>query len=163
MRCYWIFKLDIQRDKEPLKNLFGCSQVLRSFLLPFSVNTFQGTQQRCRFAVEPQPHPLPHIPSACYALLFLRLILPEEFNLLPRVPEHNFLKVHFMRLQFHFIGGPCTVNPICKSVICGHINMTKVPVCSPGPSLSHRYYRPADASLWSAAVPTRVRQGGCGG
>lgn len=50
-----------------------------------------------------QPHPLlPYIPGARYALLLLRLILPEEFNLLSRVPAHNFFKSTFYETAIPF-------------------------------------------------------------
>lgn len=59
------------------------------------------------------------------------LILPEEFNLLPRVPSHNFFKSTFYETAIPFHRGALYSKSYLGSVICGHINMTKVPVCSP--------------------------------
>lgn len=46
---------------------------------------------------------------------FFYLILSEEFNLLPRVPSHNFFKSTFYETAIPFHRGPYTVNPICEA------------------------------------------------
>lgn len=56
------------------------------------------------------PHTRPAAPSSP-----VRLILPEDFNLLPRVPSHNFFKSTFYETAIPFHRGPCTVNPICEA------------------------------------------------
>lgn len=89
----------------------------------------------------------------------IHLILPEEFNLLPRVPSHNFFKSTFYETAIPFHRGALYSKSYLQSVICGHINMTKVPVCSPVLCSRSHYYHPAEASLWDAAVPTHVHQG----
>lgn len=108
----------------------------------------------------------PHThPAALYLLLLLlirlpvppslHLILPEEFNLLPRVPSHNFFKSTFYETAIPFHRGPLYSKSYLRSVICGHINMTKVPVCSPAlcssPVLSpaEAFYRIAECQLAS--------------
>lgn len=75
------------------------------------------------------PHTL--IPAPLLFLLFsLYLILPAEFNLLPRVPSHNFFKSTFYETAIPFHRGTPYSKSYLQSIICGHINMTKVPVCS---------------------------------
>lgn len=59
----------------------------------------------------------PHThPAALFLLrLSLHLILPEDFNLLPRLPSHNFFKSTFYETAIPFHRRPCTVNPICEA------------------------------------------------
>lgn len=65
-----------------------------------------------------------------FLFLSFYLILPAEFNLLPRVPSHNFFKSTFYETAIPFHRGALYSKSYLQSVICGHINMTKVPVCS---------------------------------
>lgn len=76
--------------------------------------------ERYRITADPWPlwvgalqplHMLIQLPSQP----LFHLILPEEFNLLPRVPSHNFFKSTFYETAIPFHRGPCTVNPICKA------------------------------------------------
>lgn len=100
----------------------------------------------------------PECSSSCALLFLLYLILPEEFNLLPRVPSHNFFKSTFYETAIPFHWRPRAVNPICKASHGGCINMTKVAVCRPGPILS-----PPEAFLKHARLTTRVHRKTCSG
>lgn len=125
-----------------------------------TLNTREAEKQRCEFVAGSITSPCSHTPwCSTHTPFLLHLILPEEFNLLPRVPSHNFFKSTFYETAIPFHRGALYSKSYLQSVICGHINMTKVPVCSPALCSRSHYYRPAEASLWDAAVPTRVHQG----
>lgn len=112
-------------------------------------------------SVTPVSRSFPAAPHTAAPSSPVRLILPEDFNLLPRVPSHNFFKSTFYETAIPFHRGPCTVNPICKASYA--VTLTWQKCQSAGLCFALSCIIACWSILLDTRVPTRVHQESCSG